>query len=356
MSRMRFVYALIVFLAGVPDSQSAPRIAPPPAGKLYQGLYFDDPKPGNDPTEHDVTAAEVERWDRTFATKTIWVYFSNNWSESRRFPTETCDWIKALGKVPYVRLMLRSNLDQNRAEKTFTLARIAAGEFDTDLKQWAHDARTFGAPILIEWGTEPNGNWFSWNGKWNGGAVEGPRRYVAAYRHIVDLMRAEGANNLQWVWHINWLDQPEVKWNRFENYYPGDDYCDWIALSAYGPLSPHAVHGTESLRFKLHTAYSRLTKLAPTKPIVIAEFACDIHHHKIDASQWAKNALTDILSGRWPAIIGFCWWNEWWENDNRKEHNTDTIVLHDARLRKVFQEELAKHGEALQETAIFSGL
>lgn len=97
---MRFVYALIVFLAWIPDSQSAPRIAPPPAGKLYQGLYFDDPKPGNDPTEHDVTAAEVERWDRTFATKTIWVYFSNNWSESRRFPTETCDWIKALYLTP----------------------------------------------------------------------------------------------------------------------------------------------------------------------------------------------------------------------------------------------------------------
>jgi len=62
---------------------------------------------------------------------------------------------------------------------------------------------------LIEWGTEPNGEWFSWNGKWNGGAGEGPARYVAAYRHIVDLMRADRADNLQWVWHVNWLDEPE---------------------------------------------------------------------------------------------------------------------------------------------------
>ena len=44
----------------------------------------------------------------------------------------------------------------------------------------------------------------------------------AAYRHIVDLMRAEGADNLQWVWHVNWLDEPEKNWNRFENYFPGD--------------------------------------------------------------------------------------------------------------------------------------
>ena len=34
-------------------------------------------------------------------------------------------------------------------------------------------------------------------------------------------MRAEGANNLQWVWHVNWFDEPEAKWNRFENYYVG---------------------------------------------------------------------------------------------------------------------------------------
>ena len=158
------------------------------------------------------------------------------------------------------------------------------GKFDDDLKQWAREAKQFGSPILIEWGMEPNGKWFSWNGKWNGGAKEGPARYAAAYRHIVDLMRGEGADNLQWVWHVNWLDQPEAKWNRFENYYPGDDYCDWVAVSAYGPLTPRAVDGTESLRFKMQTAYPRLTKLAPGKPIVIAEFGCELNHRKVDAA------------------------------------------------------------------------
>ena len=118
--------------------------------------------------------------------------------------------------------------------------------------------------------------------------AKGPARYVAAYRHIVDLMRAEGADNLQWVWHVNWLDEPEAKWNRFENYYPGDDYCDWVALSAYGPLTPRAVDGTESFRFKMQTAYPRLTKLAPGKPIVIAEFGCDIHHRKVDGERMGE--------------------------------------------------------------------
>src|SRR5207247_9432901 len=37
-------------------------VAPPPAGKLYQGLYFDEPAAESDPTEHDVIAENVPRF------------------------------------------------------------------------------------------------------------------------------------------------------------------------------------------------------------------------------------------------------------------------------------------------------
>jgi hypothetical protein len=350
---MRWVRALAFLALMMSPARAGELIAPPPPGKLYQGVYFDEPAPGHDPTEHDVTAARVAQFEQALGTTTAWVFFSDNWFESRAFPGVTCDWIRGLGKVPYVRLMLRSDAEQDRPEKTFTLANIVAGKFDDDLRAWAREARQFGAPVLVEWGTEPNGKWFSWNGKWNGGAKEGPARYVAASRHIVDLMRAEGAGNLQWVWHVNWLDQPEAKWNRFENYYPGETYCDWVGLSAYGPLTPQAVDGTESFRFKMEAAYPRLIKVAPGKPVVIAEFGCALHHRKVDASGWAKNALEDLFSGRWPAVIGFCWWNESWENDDVRKHNTDMNILHDAALTKVFREELAKHGDKLQSTPIF---
>jgi hypothetical protein len=327
-------------------------VAPPPAGKLYQGLYWDEPIQGRDPTEHDVTATDARRFDETLGTKTTWVFFSDNWFESRKFPRETCDWIRGLGKVPYIRLMLRSDAEQDRTEKTFTLANILAGKFDDDLKTWARDAKQFGSPILIEWGTEPNGKWFSWNGEWNGGANGGPARFVTAYRHIVDLMRTQGADNLQWVWHVNWFDQPEAKWNRFENYYPGENYCDWVALSAYGPLTPRDPDGTESFAFKMRTAYPRLTKLAPGKPVVIAEFGCALHHRKVEAVAWAESALEDLFSNRWPAVIGFCWWNESWKNDDVRKHDTDMIIVHDAGLIKVFREALAKHVDKLQPTPI----
>jgi hypothetical protein len=344
---MRRLGAALPFFSLVVAS-GAP-IAPPPSGKLYQGFYYDGIGTDiHDPTEHDVTPADVEHYEQIVGAKTTWVYFSDNWFESRAFPQATCDWIRGLGKIPYVRLMLRSSVDQSRPEKIFTLKKIVAGEFDDDLRLWARSAKSFRSPILIEWGTEPNGKWFSWNGKWNGGASRGAANYIAAYRHIVNTMRGEGAGNLQWIWHVNWFDDPEEMWNAFENYFPGNEYCDWVALSIYGALTPQTKDGIESFRSKLSEAYPRLTKIAPGKPVVIAEFGCALHNRHCHATQWARDALEEIFSGRWPALIGFCWWNEGWQNDDNKKHDTDMIIWHDADLTRVFRTELSAHADKIQ--------
>ena len=330
-------------------------IDPPPDGKLYHGCYWGGVGTDiRDPSEHDVTPADVARYEQAVGKKAAWIYFSDNWFESRSFPAAICHWIRDLGKTPYIRLMLRSDVDQKHSEKTFSLQKIVAGDFDAELHTWAREAKDFGSPILIEWGTEPNGRWFSWNGTWNGGARGGPARYIDAYRHIIDLMRADGADNLQWVWHVNWYDEPEAKWNRFENYFPGKNYCDWLALSAYGPTTPTVREGIETFKIEMREAYPRLTKLAPEKPIIIAEFGSDLRNRRVNAARWAEAALKELFSNRWPAVIGFCWWNEGWQNDEHKQHDSDLIILHDADLTRVFHDEFARHADKIQETPITS--
>jgi Glycosyl hydrolase family 26 len=349
---VKIVLAALFSCVSVLCAQPA-RLLPPPAGKLYHGFYWGGiGTDTRDPTEHDVTPDDLRRYEQSVAANTTWIYFSNNWFESRKFPAEMCSWIRDSGKIPYVRLMLRSDVDQRHREKTFTLEKIIAGEFDVDLREWARGAKAFGSPILIEWGTEPNGDWFSWNAKWNGGAGEGPKRYIAAYQHIVDCLRAEGADNLTWVWHVNWYDEPERKWNAFENYFPGQSYCDWVALSAYGPTTPRTRDGTESFAFKMRSVYPRLVKLAPGKPMIVAEFGCDLRNRHVDVVKWTRSALEDLFSNRWPAIVGFCWWNEGWQNDDIKKHDTDMIVLHNVDLTRVFRDEFAKHREKIQETLV----
>jgi hypothetical protein len=85
---------------------------------------------------------------------------------------------------------------------------------------------------------------------------------------------------------------------------------------------------------------------------VIAEFGCDLHNPKVSASAWAASALEDLFSGRWPAVIGFCWWNESWENDDDKKHDTDMNILHDRGLTNVFRTEFGRHANKIQETPI----
>ena len=60
-------------------------VAPPPSGKLYQGFYYGGVGTDtHDPTEHDVLPQDVDHYEKTVGAKTTWIYFSDNWFESRR--------------------------------------------------------------------------------------------------------------------------------------------------------------------------------------------------------------------------------------------------------------------------------
>ncbi len=340
-------------IASLAATAAAQKVLPPPDGKLYHGCYWGGVGTDtHDPSEHDVTTEDVARYEQAVGSGVAWVYFAHNWFESRQFPRATCDWIHRAGKVPYIRLMLRSDVDQKHAEKRFTLQRIVNDDFDQDLREWGREAKEFGHPVMVEWGTEPNGEWFSWNGKWHGRGTAGPALFVNAYRHIVDRIREGGADNLTWIWHVNWDDQPETKWNRLENYYPGSEYCDWLGISAYGPTTPRMSDETERLRYELDQVYPRVVRLAPDKPIILAEFGCDIHNPRVNAAKWAESALEDVFGGRWPRIIGFCWWNEGWQNDDVTKHDSDLIITHDAELTRVFRDELSTHLARIQEKPV----
>src|SRR5467141_4094250 len=120
---MRFVCrSLLCLLCFAHVEAQAVRIVPPPVGKLYHGFYWGGiGTDTHDPSEHDVTPADVGRYEQAVGNQTAWIYFSNNWFESRKFPAEMCDWIREFKKIPYIRLMLRSDVDQKHAEKTFSL-------------------------------------------------------------------------------------------------------------------------------------------------------------------------------------------------------------------------------------------
>ncbi len=91
-------------------------------------------------------------------------------------------------------------------DPNYTMQKIINGDFDTELTQWAIDAANTNIPLLVEFGAEVNGNWFPWNGQYNGAGEttgygdtnlpDGPERFRDAYRHIIDICNTNGANNI----------------------------------------------------------------------------------------------------------------------------------------------------------------
>ena len=103
------------------------------------------------------------------------------------------------------------------------------GDYDKVIKKYSAWAKSANRPIYLRIGYE-------FDGPHN--ELE-PEEYVRAYRHIVDLMRAKGAENIAFVWHS--YASPPFKGHPLSAWYPGDDYVDWVAISVFG----HAYGGAD---------------------------------------------------------------------------------------------------------------
>ncbi len=68
-----------------------------------------------------------------------------------------------------------------------SIAAIASGHYDSYLSSYAEAVRAYRHPVILSFGHEMNGYWYSW-----GYLHTPPAAFVAAWRHIVTLFRALG--------------------------------------------------------------------------------------------------------------------------------------------------------------------
>lgn len=329
-----FLFLLVTTTSCAQTEPSSQILLLPSAGSYYHGVY----PGGQSGAEDDITPADVESYEQTVGHKVAWVYFSNNWYRSSLFPLATATWIRERGAIPFIRLMTRFSDENPTPDPRYTLDAILNGSFDEELTAWGQAAKDFATPLIVEWGTEMNGHWFAWNASWNG-REGGAEKFRRAYRHIVETIRAQGATNIIWVFHINADDDPEESWNAFEKYYPGDDIIDWLGVSVYSAQTPQDDYWTNFTE-QLDAVMPRLTALSD-KPVFLLEFGVTQNNPLGDQAQWADEALTSLLSNRWPAIKGFSWWNERWQNDDNPEHDTNMRVQDNTELIEVFRKRLS---------------
>lgn len=107
---------------------------------------------------------------------------------------------------------------------------IVDGKWDSYIKARGAEFASVGAPIMVRWGHEFNGDWYPWGIVNNGG---NPALYISAYRRVHDLAVAAGATNVQWVWCFNNSSTPNSSFNDPAQSYPGDAYVDWVGIDGY---------------------------------------------------------------------------------------------------------------------------
>ncbi len=246
-----------------------------PTNGVYHGAF---PDFGGE--ESSVTTQRITNFENLIQKEIAWAYFSDNWLDNLSFPYDEVTTIHNAGKTPFVRMMARSDFEEAGVDPTYSMQNILNGVFDMQLNAWAIEAKNIGYPLLVEFGTEVNGNWFPWNGQYNGGSIttnygnnslaDGPERFRDAYRYIIDIFNANNVTNITWFFHIDAYSEPNEGWNSIENYYPGDDYIDWIGVSVYGPQSPNEDY--QSFTSILDEAYPKITSMT-SKPIAVLEFA-----------------------------------------------------------------------------------
>jgi len=222
----------------------------------------------------------------------------------------TADAIRARGAVPFIRLHMRSQNRQLVVDPLYTLDNINAGMFDADLRAWADGAKEFGTALIVQYGTEVNGDWNPWSAPYNGGISVGPGKFRQAFRHIVEVMRAEGANNIVWALHLNGENWPgDEPGNNAGAYYPGDDVVDWIGFSIYqnyGNSDPNC----RDLNALLMAREAELGPAATRKPLFLFELGTSVLSTQCNPGDWTRQTLQDLLGGRWPELHGFSWWDE----------------------------------------------
>jgi endoglucanase len=141
------------------------------------------------------------------------VGYYSGWSEP--FQLSFAERMFSQGETPYVQI-----------DPTFaSVSGIAAGIYDQYLATYADSVRDFKHSVVIGFGHEMNDKRYLW-----GYGHVPAQTFVAAWRHIVTLFRAQGAENVTWLWTVQ-AEGPQT--GPISEWWPGKSYVAWVGIDGY---------------------------------------------------------------------------------------------------------------------------
>lgn len=209
------------------------------------------------------------------------LYYSG-WYEKFQYAFAT--QAKKNGAVPFIQI------DPSGVQ----FAAIVVGVYNKYLETIATDVASYGARtgqgVIIGFGHEMNGHWYPW-----GYRHVTPALFVAAWRHIVNVFRQQGADDVTWLWTVNIIATRSgipspVPW------WPGSSYVTWVGIDGYY-LKPSWTFAS------LFGPTIKVVRALTVDPILIAETGASSA-----ANQPGK--IGDLFVGvRAYGLLGFVWFD-----------------------------------------------
>lgn len=269
------------------------KITEPPSAGFYFGAY--------EWTAGDIASVEAAAGIRTSHYSAT----SGNWSSGAmsyvsghpRFSASVANTVWAQGRVCVAQTYNLYAGTDTEHPAGFTVDKLLAGQYDSNLATLASDLRAFGKPVWIQCGREPNGVGQDYMGGFgadgtaslstaitngtaynqfippavpagapsnlyedcSGAAIpDGVGRLKAGQRYIHDyLVRRQGLHFLTWDsqgWNVRYYKDAVDNQDKYDsadyvgheayalqvlqdcnfaNFYPGDAYCDWPSITFY---------------------------------------------------------------------------------------------------------------------------
>jgi hypothetical protein len=220
----------------------------------------------------------------------------------------TLDQIWENNYVPFVNLQISASSYE-----------IASGKKDQEIHNWALAYKTYAegpngeeriafiAPLQEMNSCQQAGCWTQWGGD--------PGNYKIAYRRIRQIFDQVGIpiNSVRWVFAPNGWSHYKYDYP-FENYYPGHEFVDVVAISAYNFggcttstwKSPEVVFNNPNHIHLSEGSYlDRLREMAPAKKIFIAQTGTA--GYGTAKNLWLDEAY-DYL-GNYPGVSGVLYFN-----------------------------------------------
>lgn len=309
----------------------------PADGSTYTGVSL------NRPVDWSIGGAIQEWEDWASLMNGEPTAISHEFTTLDNWPQWAYDIAEARGATPMLSLET-----QGGYESEFSTTDIANGYQDDYIFRHAYFAREHQRPVFIRLGHEMNGEWYSYSAYNSDGSQRHntTEDYRLTWKRVVIIFRgghvreinarlAEQSlpplnpeadiphwlgyppldrpesyippvENVAFVWSPNALSIPDVAGNQPPNYYPGDEFVDWVAQDVY-----HAPWDTLDRKFfQRMDSFYREFSVKRGKPYMLAELGME---SRADGSSSVKGAafLKRVL--RWyeehPRAKALVYWN-----------------------------------------------